>query len=76
MAYGAVAGAWGRAGGSAHRADERDAVGHARVRVAHRQLGEEQRIAAGAGPDVIRISVGIEPIDDIIADLGQALAQA
>lgn len=42
----------------------------------HRQLGEEQRIAAGAGPDVIRISVGIETIDDIIADLGQALAQA
>ena len=30
---------------------------------------------AGAGPDVIRISVGIETVDDIIADLDQALAQ-
>jgi O-acetylhomoserine (thiol)-lyase len=40
----------------------------------HRQLTEEQRIAAGAGPDVVRLSVGIETIDDIIADLDQALA--
>ena len=39
----------------------------------HRQLTEEQRVAAGAGPDVVRISVGIETVDDIIADLGQAL---
>ena len=41
----------------------------------HRQLTEEQQIGAGAGPDVIRISVGIETVDDIIADLDQALAQ-
>ncbi len=41
----------------------------------HRQLTDEQRIAAGAGPDVVRLSVGIEDKDDIIADLAQALAQ-
>ncbi len=39
----------------------------------HRQLTEEQQVAAGAGPDVIRLSVGIENKDDIIADLDQAL---
>ncbi len=42
----------------------------------HRQLTEEQRIAAGAGPDVVRISVGIETVEDIIADLDQALDYA
>lgn len=41
----------------------------------HRQLTDEQRIAAGAGPDVVRLSVGIEDKADIIADLQQALAQ-
>jgi O-acetylhomoserine (thiol)-lyase len=40
----------------------------------HRQLTDEQRIAAGAGPDVVRLSVGIEDVADIIADLEQALA--
>jgi O-acetylhomoserine (thiol)-lyase len=40
----------------------------------HRQLEPEQLIAAGAGPDVVRLSVGLEDIDDIIADLEQALA--
>ena len=40
----------------------------------HRQLTDEQRIAAGAGPDVVRLSIGIEDKDDIIADLAQALA--
>ena len=40
----------------------------------HRQLTDEQRIAAGAGPDVVRLSVGIEDQADIIADLEQALA--
>ncbi len=40
----------------------------------HSQLSEEQRKAAGAGPDVIRLSVGIEDVADIIADLEQALA--
>ena len=40
----------------------------------HRQLDEDQQVAAGAGPDVIRLSVGIENVEDIIADLDQALA--
>ncbi|MDZ4319186.1 MAG: O-acetylhomoserine aminocarboxypropyltransferase [Phenylobacterium sp.] len=40
----------------------------------HRQLEEADQIAAGAGPDVIRLSVGLEHVDDIIADLDQALA--
>jgi O-acetylhomoserine (thiol)-lyase len=42
----------------------------------HRQLSEEQGIAAGAGPDVIRVSIGIETAADIIADLDQALQKA
>jgi O-acetylhomoserine (thiol)-lyase len=42
----------------------------------HRQLTEEQRIAAGAGPDVVRLSIGLETAADIIADLEQALAHA
>jgi O-acetylhomoserine (thiol)-lyase len=39
----------------------------------HRQLTEEQRIAAGAGDDVIRLSIGLETADDLIRDLDQAL---
>ena len=39
----------------------------------HRQLTDEQLIAAGAGPDVVRLSIGIESVDDVIADLEQAL---
>jgi len=42
----------------------------------HRQLTEEQRTAAGAGPEVIRISVGLETLDDLIRDLDQALKHA
>jgi O-acetylhomoserine (thiol)-lyase len=42
----------------------------------HRQLSDEQKSAAGAGPDVIRLSVGIEDVEDIVADLEQALAKA
>jgi O-acetylhomoserine (thiol)-lyase len=40
----------------------------------HRQLGDEDRVKAGAGPDVVRLSIGIENADDLIADLEQALA--
>ncbi|MGZ6006531.1 MAG: O-acetylhomoserine aminocarboxypropyltransferase [Rhizomicrobium sp.] len=40
----------------------------------HRQLEDEQRAAAGAGNDVMRVSIGIESVEDIIADLDQALA--
>jgi O-acetylhomoserine (thiol)-lyase len=39
----------------------------------HRQLTDEQRLAAGAGPDVVRLSVGLESAADLIADLDQAL---
>ena len=42
----------------------------------HRQLTPEQQVAAGAGPDVVRLSVGIEDVKDIISDLEQALAKA
>ncbi|NUS67091.1 MAG: O-acetylhomoserine aminocarboxypropyltransferase [Ensifer adhaerens] len=41
----------------------------------HRQLTPEQQVAAGAGPDVVRLSVGIEDVADIIADLEQSLAK-
>ena len=39
----------------------------------HKQLSEQQQTAAGAGPDVIRLSIGIEDAKDIIADLEQAM---
>ncbi|WEZ83809.1 O-acetylhomoserine aminocarboxypropyltransferase [Rhizobium sp. 32-5/1] len=42
----------------------------------HRQLTPEQQTAAGAGPEVVRLSVGIEDVADIIADLEQSLAKA
>ena len=41
----------------------------------HSQLTEEQQRAAGLSPELIRLSIGLEHIDDIIADLDQALAQ-
>ncbi|MCA1489926.1 O-acetylhomoserine aminocarboxypropyltransferase [Ensifer sp. NBAIM29] len=41
----------------------------------HRQLTLEQQVSAGAGPDVVRLSIGIEDVEDIIADLDQALAK-
>jgi O-acetylhomoserine (thiol)-lyase len=40
----------------------------------HRQLTDEQRTAAGAGDDVIRLSIGLETADDLIRDLDEALA--
>jgi O-acetylhomoserine (thiol)-lyase len=42
----------------------------------HRQLNDEQKKAAGAGSDVVRLSIGIESVEDIIADLDQALGAA
>ena len=42
----------------------------------HSQLNEEQQAAGGITPDLIRLSVGLEHIDDIVADLGQALKTA
>ena len=41
----------------------------------HRQVPDEHKKAAGAGPDVVRLSVGLEDVDDIIADLDQAFAK-
>ena len=40
----------------------------------HRQLSDEQREAAGAGPDVVRLSIGLETAEDLIRDLDEALA--
>jgi O-acetylhomoserine (thiol)-lyase len=40
----------------------------------HRQLSDEQRLSAGAGPDVVRLSIGLESADDLIRDLDEALA--
>jgi len=40
----------------------------------HRQLTDEQKIASGAGPQVVRLSIGLEDVEDLIADLDQALA--
>ena len=42
----------------------------------HRQLTAEEQLKAGVTPEMIRLSVGIEHIDDIIADLEQALDKA
>lgn len=58
-----------------HVADARTSVLHPASHT-HRQLTDEQLVAAGISPGMIRLSVGIEHIDDIIADLCQALEQA
>lgn len=58
-----------------HVADARTSVLHPASHT-HRQLTDEQLIAAGVAPDLIRFSVGIEDVDDIIADIEQALAQS
>jgi O-acetylhomoserine (thiol)-lyase len=42
----------------------------------HRQMSPEEQRLAGIGPETIRLSIGIEHIDDILADLDQALAAA
>ena len=39
----------------------------------HSQLDDEQLVAAGAPPELVRLSIGIEDIEDIIEDLSQAL---
>lgn len=55
-----------------HVADARTCVLHPASHT-HRQLTDEQLMAAGVRPDLIRFSVGIENVDDIIADIEQAL---
>ena len=42
----------------------------------HRQMSDEQQLSAGVGQDMVRISVGLETLDDILWDLDQALARA
>ena len=56
-----------------HVADARTCVLHPASHT-HRQLNDEQLVEAGVLPDLIRLSVGIEDVNDIIADLDQALA--
>ena len=57
-----------------HVADIRTCVLHPASET-HRQLTDEQLVAAGIEPGMVRVSVGLENVEDIIADLGQALAQ-
>lgn len=58
-----------------HVGDVRSCVLHP-ASTTHRQLTQEQQIASGVSPDLIRLSVGIESVEDIIADIDQALAKA
>ena len=59
----------------ANLGDTRSLVIHS-ASTTHRQLSEAQQVAAGAGPNVVRISIGIEDAQDLIADLDQALKKA
>ena len=59
----------------ANLGDARSLIIHS-ASTTHRQLSTEQQIAAGASPEVVRVSIGIENADDIIADLHQALTKA
>ncbi len=59
----------------ANLGDTRSLVIHS-ASTTHRQLSEAQQVAAGAGPNVVRISIGIENAEDLIADLDQALSKA
>ena len=56
-----------------HVADARTCVLHP-ASATHRQLTDEELVACGVGPDMVRFSCGIEATEDIIADLKQALA--
>ena len=58
-----------------HVADIRTCVLHP-ASATHRQLSEEQLIAAGIGPGMVRLSVGLEHIDDILEDIAQALTRS
>jgi len=59
----------------ANLGDTRSLVIHS-ASTTHRQLSPEQQVAAGAAPNVVRLSIGIEDADDLIADLDEALAKA
>ena len=58
-----------------HVADAKSCILHP-ANATHKQLSDEELIAAGVGADLVRLSVGIEGIGDIIADLQQALVKA
>ena len=58
-----------------HVADARTGVLHP-ASMTHRQLSDAELVAAGVSPDLIRLSVGLENIDDLKADFDQALAKA
>jgi O-acetylhomoserine (thiol)-lyase len=55
-----------------HVADAHTCVLHP-ASATHRQMNDAELVAAGVGPDLIRLSVGIENVEDIIADVAQAL---
>ena len=55
-----------------HVADSKTCILHPASHT-HRQMTDEQLVEAGVAPDLIRLSVGIENINDIIADLAQAM---
>ena len=55
--------------------DTRTLISHP-ASTTHRQLDAQQQVAAGVGPDMIRISVGLEHLDDILWDIDQALSTA
>ncbi|MBP3827552.1 MAG: O-acetylhomoserine aminocarboxypropyltransferase/cysteine synthase [Prevotella sp.] len=57
-----------------HVADARTCILHPASHT-HRQLSEEQLLEAGVAPDLIRLSIGIEDVEDILDDIKQALAQ-
>ena len=59
----------------ANLGDTRSLIIHS-ASTTHRQLSEEQQIKAGAAPNVVRLSIGIEDVADIIADLDQAMTAA
>ncbi|PTE12996.1 O-acetylhomoserine aminocarboxypropyltransferase/cysteine synthase family protein [Pseudogemmobacter blasticus] len=59
----------------ANLGDTRSLIIHS-ASTTHRQLSPEQQVAAGAPPNVVRLSIGIEDVADIIADLDQAMAKA
>jgi len=59
----------------ANLGDTRSLIIHS-ASTTHRQLSPEQQVKAGAAPNVVRVSIGIEDAEDIIADLDQALAKA
>ena len=85
MTFGIKGGAAGRRAGSSRRLQfmcHLANVGDAKTLVihpastTHRQLSEDEQREAGVLPDMIRLSIGIESIDDILWDLDQALKKS